>query len=325
MGGSPEERLEFFRGILKQKTETLARARTLYAEREAELVQLRAALEKARKDAATAGVVAKAGPFGEDVFIARCRERGDGRPALDEPLETGPHGGDRGLLEHDLAQPDPIRIGRRFAGWRAPRQAPEVIHIMLEQGRGGIGGHLFAMACSRAMSKNKQEDSPRSCRARAAGDLVGDIGGVSFRRFGFIQSSIVSRWGEIVGERYGRVSSPESIKFPTGRKGGGVLTLLVDGAHAPLIQHLTPMIVERVNRFFGYAAIDRIVFRQGKPPAPAARAQRPALRPVPRSLAKDCAKSPIPNCAPAWSCLPLKLPLAAARRPFRKRMTFRFP
>ena len=134
------------------------------------------------------------------------------------------------------------------------------------------------------MSKNKQEDSPRSCRARAAGDLVGDIGGVSFRRFGFIQSSIVSRWGEIVGERYGRVSSPESIKFPTGRKGGGVLTLLVDGAHAPLIQHLTPMIVERVNRFFGYAAIDRIVFRQGKPPAPAARAQRPALRPVPKEL-----------------------------------------
>jgi hypothetical protein len=134
------------------------------------------------------------------------------------------------------------------------------------------------------MSKKKQEDSPRSCRARTAGDLVGDVGGVSFRRFGFIQSSIVSRWGEIVGERYGKVSSPESIKFPTGRKGGGVLTLLVVGAHARLIQHLTPMIVERVNRFFGYAAIDRIVFRQGKPPAPAARPLRPALRPIPKEL-----------------------------------------
>src|SRR3954453_22143570 len=129
-----------------------------------------------------------------------------------------------------------------------------------------------------------KEDSPRSCRARAAGDLVGDIGGQSFRRFGFIQHSIVSRWGEIVGERYAKVSSPESIKFPAGKKAGGVLTLLVDGAHAPLIQHLTPLIIQRVNRFFGYAAINRIVFRQGKPPKPAPRPARPDLRPVPKEL-----------------------------------------
>jgi len=136
------------------------------------------------------------------------------------------------------------------------------------------------------MSKRKdtQEDWPRSCRARAAGELVGEVGGQSFKRFGFVQSSIVSRWSEIVGQRYAKVSSPESIRFPAGKKAGGVLTLLVDGAHAPLIQHLTPLIVERVNRFFGYAAVNRIVFRQGKPPAPEARPQRPQLRPVPKQL-----------------------------------------
>jgi hypothetical protein len=144
------------------------------------------------------------------------------------------------------------------------------------------------MACSGAMAKGKagntDKDAERSCRARAAGDLVGQIGGQSFRRFGFVQSSIVSRWGEIVGERYARVSSPESIRFPMGKKVAGVLTLLVDGAHAPLIQHLTPLIVERVNRFFGYRAIDRIVFRQGKPPAPAPAPERPQLRAVPKEL-----------------------------------------
>jgi hypothetical protein len=129
-----------------------------------------------------------------------------------------------------------------------------------------------------------KDDPPRSCRPRAAGDLVGDIGGQSFKRFGFVQSSIVSRWGDIVGQRYAKVSSPESIKFPAGKKAGGVLTLLVEGAHAPLIQHLTPMIVDRVNRFFGYAAINRIVFRQGRAPAPAPRPERPQLRPVPKAL-----------------------------------------
>jgi hypothetical protein len=137
------------------------------------------------------------------------------------------------------------------------------------------------------MSKRKQspQDTPqRSCRPRAAGELVGDVGGQSFRRFGFVQSSIVSRWPEIVGERYARVSSPESIRFPAGRKTSGVLTLLVDGAHAPLIQHLAPLITERVNRFFGHAAINRIVFRQGRPPALPARPERPQLRAVPREL-----------------------------------------
>jgi hypothetical protein len=135
------------------------------------------------------------------------------------------------------------------------------------------------------MSKKKrQPDSERSCRARAAGELVGDVGGQSFRRFGFVQHSIVSRWSEIVGERYAKVSCPESIRFPAGKKAGGVLTLMVDGAHSPLIQHMTPMIVERVNRFFGYAAINRIVFRQGKAPAAAPRPERPQLRPVPKEL-----------------------------------------
>jgi hypothetical protein len=136
------------------------------------------------------------------------------------------------------------------------------------------------------MSKRKtsKEDSPRSCRPRSAGDLLGDVGGQSFRRFGFVQSSIVSRWPEIVGERYAKVSCPESIRFPTGKKAGGALTLLVDGAYAPLIQHLTPMIMERVNRFFGYAAVNRIVFRQGKLPPPATMPQRPELRPVPKEI-----------------------------------------
>jgi len=136
------------------------------------------------------------------------------------------------------------------------------------------------------MSKRKLEkdEAPRSCRPRSAGELVGAAGDQSFRRFGFVQGSIVSRWGDIVGERYAKVSSPESIRFPTGKKAGGVLTLLVDGAHAPLIQHLTPMIVERVNRFFGYAAINRIVFRQGKPPVSARGPERPNLRPVPKEI-----------------------------------------
>jgi hypothetical protein len=157
---------------------------------------------------------------------------------------------------------------------------------MLDEQHRGVGGHETAMACSFPMSKRKpaKDEAERSCRPRAAGELVGIVGDQSFRRFGFIQSSIVSRWKEIVGERYAKVSSPESICFPTGRRGGGALTLLVEGAHAPLIQHLAPIIIERFNRFCGYAALNLVIFRQGKPPAAAPALKRPQLRPVPKEL-----------------------------------------
>src|SRR5215213_4686917 len=135
-----------------------------------------------------------------------------------------------------------------------------------------------------AKRKPDDDDAPRRGHARAAGDLLGDIGGMAFKKFGFVQANVVSRWKEIVGERYGQVSLPESIRFPVGKKSGGTLTLLVEGAHAPLIQHLGPMIIERVNRFFGYEAVARVVFRQGRLPAAAPKRTRPALARVPREL-----------------------------------------
>jgi hypothetical protein len=136
------------------------------------------------------------------------------------------------------------------------------------------------------MSKRKpvNDDKPRRGYARSAGELLGDIGGAACKKFGFVQANVVSRWHEIVGERYGLVSLPESIRFPAGKKSGGTLTLLVEGAHAPLVQHLGPMIIERVNRFFGYEAIARIVFRQGRLPAPAPKRARPQPAAVPKEL-----------------------------------------
>lgn len=136
----------------------------------------------------------------------------------------------------------------------------------------------------RPFKSKANADAPRQGRARAAGELIGDVGGVAFRRFGFIQAAVVSRWAEIVGERYSKVSSPESIRFPAGKKSGGVLNIVVQGAHAPLMQHLAPVIVERVNRFFGYSAVAKLAFRQGAPAIGKERPKRPQLRAVPKEL-----------------------------------------
>ncbi len=127
-------------------------------------------------------------------------------------------------------------------------------------------------------------DAPRENRARAVSELLPSIGGAAFRRFGFVQSSIVSRWPEIVGAKLAGASTPESIRFPVGKKQDGTLTLTVRGAHAPMMQHITPEIMERVNRFFGYAAVAKVAIRQGEVAAPPPRKAPPSIRSVPIEL-----------------------------------------
>ncbi|MFN2101152.1 DUF721 domain-containing protein [Altererythrobacter sp. MF3-039] len=133
----------------------------------------------------------------------------------------------------------------------------------------------------------KQYRRPRGGVAKPIADLMPQIGRTAFRRFGFVQSSVVTRWPEIVGETHAKVCVPESIRFPPGEKAEGIMQLVVLPAHAPLIQHIIPEILERVNRFFGYKAVARIKMRQGqvKPPYAEKRATAaPSLKPIPMEL-----------------------------------------
>lgn len=132
---------------------------------------------------------------------------------------------------------------------------------------------------------HSEAKAPRQGGMRSVGDMLPSVGETAFRRFGFIQSSVVSRWREIVGPRYADVSMPESIRFPAGQRRDGVLTLMVDSAHAPMMQHVAPTIMERVNRFFGYAAVARLTIRQGSiVQEEPRRVAPPSLRPVPAAL-----------------------------------------
>lgn len=132
------------------------------------------------------------------------------------------------------------------------------------------------------------EQRPRGGGARAVAEMLPAVGGAAFRRFGFVQSAVVSRWAEIVGERYAALSAPESIRFAPGQRRDGTLTLAAAGAHAPMLQHVAPSIVERVNRFFGYSAVARVVIRQGVPlPPPPSRSAPASLRAVPAELGES--------------------------------------
>ncbi len=145
----------------------------------------------------------------------------------------------------------------------------------------------MANALSMTGRKSKQDDAPRGGRARSVAELLPEAGRASFRKFGFVQHAIVSRWGEIVGQRYAGVSAPESIRFPQGKRSDGTLTLTVASAHAPMMQHVLPEIVERVNRFFGYSAVARVAIRQGVVAKAAPKPAAPELKPVPVELGES--------------------------------------
>ena len=144
-----------------------------------------------------------------------------------------------------------------------------------------------ARAAKPRKTAGRQWERPRGGPAKPLSDLMPQIGRTAFRRFGFVQSSVVTRWPEIVGETHARVCAPESIRFPPGEKAEGILQLVVLPAHAPLIQHVVPEIMERVNRFFGYKAVSRVKLRQGQVQPPAAESRPkapPSLKPIPMEL-----------------------------------------
>ena len=93
---------------------------------------------------------------------------------------------------------------------------------------------------------------------------------------GFASSEILARWGDIVGPEVAAHSEPIKINWPRAMgdepADPATLILRVEGPAALEIQHLSAVILERVNRFFGWQAIGRIALRQ----APLRRRQPPA-------------------------------------------------
>jgi hypothetical protein len=92
--------------------------------------------------------------------------------------------------------------------------------------------------------------------------LTGVLSDVLARRSGMTLDLLAS-WENIVGPDYADWTMPEKITWPRRADDGdpfkpGGLIVACDGAKAVFFQHETIQILERVNHFFGYQAIDRI-------------------------------------------------------------------
>ncbi|WP_119306755.1 DUF721 domain-containing protein [Cohaesibacter haloalkalitolerans] len=97
-------------------------------------------------------------------------------------------------------------------------------------------------------------------------DVIGSSLTPLCRKQGFASSDILRFWGEIVGPQFAECTEPERIRWPRRDESEGfrpgTLVLHCEGAQSVFLQHEQATIIQRVNAYFGYPAIDRIQILQ---------------------------------------------------------------
>jgi hypothetical protein len=110
-------------------------------------------------------------------------------------------------------------------------------------------------------------------------DLVAVCVADVFERQGFTSRELVTHWDDVVGSEIAALAEPIRMQWVRSRDPDesppATLVLRVEGPAALEIQHMSGVIVERVNRYLGWQAVGRLALRQapltrrrGQPPRP---------------------------------------------------------
>jgi hypothetical protein len=148
--------------------------------------------------------------------------------------------------------------------------------------------------------------SPRSSRSSAFSRPIAELVGAAIdpvlARQGFSQSDIILLWDEIVGPRLAAMSEPLCLRWPprgraaTGRSfAPATLVVRVESGFALEMQHLSGLVMERINAHLGFACVGRVSLKQG--PLARLRSDRPQRKQPAEAAFKKAAASlpPIEN------------------------------
>lgn len=134
----------------------------------------------------------------------------------------------------------------------------------------------------------------RSRAAKPLADLVMPLIGPALARQGFSEADVLVHWAEIVGEHLAERCRPVKLQWrprpadPSVAHEPAALIIRVEGAFALQLQHMSAVILERVNAYFGWRCVGRIVLKQGPlPVVPTARPRRPQPDAAARARATD--------------------------------------
>tara|TARA_B100000686_G_C16645963_1_gene892811 strand:- start:529 stop:1020 length:492 start_codon:yes stop_codon:yes gene_type:complete len=81
-----------------------------------------------------------------------------------------------------------------------------------------------------------------------------------FKKRGFFQHEIVTKWEHIVGENVAKNSKPKNVSFPKKfyDKEGATLVVQSNPGYALELQHIQLQVLEKINRFFGFRVFEKI-------------------------------------------------------------------
>ena len=172
--------------------------------------------------------------------------------------------------------------------------------------RGGIRAATHYQPGRRGGSEAMSGAGRTRAGGRPLGDWVDGCIAPALARFGFGEVDIVSAWSDIAGPRVSGFAEPVAVRWP--RKGGtaktgtspasapaaeggrapATLVVRVEGAFAIELQHLAPLLIERINAHLGWRCIGKLALRQaplvGRPPP---RPRVPAPKPAALAAARD--------------------------------------
>ena len=136
-------------------------------------------------------------------------------------------------------------------------------------------------------------NKPSKTYPRPVADLINRCLGPAFARQGFASADIVTHWPDIVGPEIAAHAEPMKLAWERGtdaEEEAATLVLRVEGPAAIEIQHLSGVVIERVNRFFGWRAVKRIALRQA--PLTRRMARRTTTGPSAEAVASVAASLP---------------------------------
>ncbi len=112
---------------------------------------------------------------------------------------------------------------------------------------------------------NMRSAGIRPVAAKTVGSFVPRLTRPTFEKYGFSAATLITDWATIVGADIARYTVPERLKWPRrvedetadanrGRPGATLFLGVAEGRGLD-IQYKTRQLVERINSYFGYAAI----------------------------------------------------------------------
>ncbi|WP_062227512.1 DUF721 domain-containing protein [Aureimonas frigidaquae] len=136
---------------------------------------------------------------------------------------------------------------------------------------------------------------PRRPPTRQVGELMAELIEPVLARKAGMTLGLLSAWPEIVGPRLADATRPERLAWPSRPYDDAPfqpaqLVIACEGAFVLRLQHEAGEIVQRVNGFFGYHAVDRIRIVQ-RPVARVQESRKPKWQPPDAQATRAIARS----------------------------------